>query len=96
MENIAEEETREEVIARSVLGSRPLPDGIHDYRIEFGDDHEGDPAMWIWLAVEDIPHPSPEWIDSVLKFTQSSRDELLAKNLKFRPFFRFFAGKRGH
>jgi hypothetical protein len=95
MQTIAEEEKEEEEIARSVLGSRPLPGGIHDYRIEFGDDYEGDPAMWIWLETEDVPHPS-EWIDRVLEFTQVSRDELLARNLKYRPFFRLSVGKRPH
>ena len=95
METIADEEAREEAIARTVLGSRPLPDGVHDYRIEFGDDYEGDPAMWIWLDVDETPHPAG-WIDRVLQFTQSSRDELLAKDLKYRPFFRLYHGKRPH
>ncbi len=30
-----------------------LPEGVEGWRVEMGSDATGDPAVWVWLSVED-------------------------------------------
>ena len=93
METIAEEEAREEAIAWSVLRSRPVPEDVHGMEITFDEDEYGDPIMWVWLDIDDVPHPPQDRIERFVKFIESSRDALLAKNLKHYPMFRLRGAK---
>lgn len=88
---MAEEAVREqeERVIRDVIDARDRPAAIKGYEIEFGDDHSGDQAVWIWLLVKDEVQPSQELLEQVLPFSRKLGSDLLEKRLSHWPYVRF-------
>ena len=72
-----------------IMGKRKLPPSVRDFRIEFGADSTGDPAVTIWLIVDDDPNPSKQVLDKVTQFVRAIEDDLMDLRLRHWPYVRF-------
>jgi hypothetical protein len=68
-----------------------LPDGVTSVGLRFGDDHMGEPALWIVLKAYDDLNPSREKISSINRFTDKIREEMFALGYDRWPFIRIEA-----
>jgi hypothetical protein len=80
------EETRQ---IDQVIKKRPLPESVRSFRIEFGTDSTGDPAVTIWLIVDDDPNPPKRVLDQTTKFVRETEGDLLNLGLRHWPYIRF-------
>ena len=53
MDNLDQTTLQEAARIREIIQAHPLPPGVHDFRIEFGEDSTGDPAFTVWLIVSE-------------------------------------------
>ena len=74
---------------RRIIERRPLPESVRDFRIEFGTDSTGDPAVTIWLIVDDDPNPPKRVLDQTTKFVRETEADLMQLRLHHWPFVRF-------
>jgi hypothetical protein len=74
---------------RQVLLKRPLPESVRTFRIEFGTDSTGDPAVTIWLIVDDDPNPPKRVLDQVTRFVSETESDLIDSGLRHWPYIRF-------
>ena len=81
--------TDEERIVRDILQKRPLPETVRSFAVEFGEDFTGDPAVTIWLIVDDNPNPPKRALDRVVRFVRETEDDLLNAGLRHWPYVRF-------
>jgi hypothetical protein len=84
-----EELDREAAIVRGILDKWRLPSNVHGVDFDFGEDSTGDPAVWIWLTVEDESQPSPKSIEGLTRFVTEVRSDLLRAGLRHWPYVRF-------
>ncbi len=81
--------TEEDRRIRQVLSRRRLPELIRDFKIEFGTDLTGDPAVTIWLIVDDDPNPTKRVLDETTRFVRETESELMELGLRHWPYIRF-------
>jgi hypothetical protein len=81
--------SREAKIVRDVVGKWHLPSNVRGFDIEFGEDASGDPAVWIWLTIEDELQPSAQSISSLNSFVTNVRSDLLRRGLTHWPYVRY-------
>lgn len=94
MVTVAEEASRvkDESRIRAVLDRPGRPDSIHGYQLEFGEDHSGDPAVWVWLLVRDdnrSPQELQELLNTSIPYSRSVGTELIGMGLEHWPYVRF-------
>ncbi len=78
--------TEEERIIRDTLLAFARPASIEDVRIEFGEDHSGHPAVWVWLIVPDsLALDSPEW-DAAYMYCDAVDTALVQRRLTHWPY----------
>jgi hypothetical protein len=80
---------REEKIVRRILEKWTLPSNVHGFDVDFGEDSAGDPAVWIWLMVDDEAQPSDQSIARLAHFVREVRSDLLRAGLRYWPYVRF-------
>ena len=81
--------SREEEMIRETLAALKRPSEVQDIQIEFGEDHSGNPAVWIKLSVTNSVRPrSPAWND-VFEYSQEIGQALSEKRLRHWPYVRF-------
>ena len=81
----ADEEDR----IRAVIAKRKLPESVSGFRIEFGTDSTGDPAVTVWLTVDSDPNPPRHVLDQTTKFVRETERDLMKLGLRHWPFVRF-------
>lgn len=62
------------------------PSYVKKYQLEFGEDHAGDPAIWIRLKVTKDNDPSPQKVTELRKFADDLQDRILALRLRRWPY----------
>ncbi len=77
---------QEEATLRRIVYAMPWPEDVKGYDVEFGSDWEGDPAVYVWLVVDDDLRPSDEKLRRVGQFRHSVRRALLAAEMSHWPF----------
>ena len=82
---------RETKIVEDIVRKWRLPPNVRRFDVEFGEDSTGDPAVWIWLLVDDELSPSSQSISRMERFVTDVRSELLRKGLRHWPYFRLRA-----
>jgi hypothetical protein len=82
---------REAEIVRGVLAKWEAPANVREVDFDFGEDSTGDPAVWIWLTVDDDPQPSRQSIVDLSRFVTDIRRDLLSADLLHWPYVRFRA-----
>ncbi len=64
------------------------PPHVKKYRVEIGEDHTGDPALWIYLGVTKDNSPSRQKVVALRKFADEVERQVLAKKLSRWPYVR--------
>jgi len=72
-----------------VVTKRRFPDSVRDFKIEFGPYSTGDPAVTIWLIVDDDPNPPNHVLDQTTKFVRETENDLMDLGLRHWPYIRF-------
>ncbi len=91
MVTLAEKTLRQqdENVIRTVLRRSGFPAAVKGYEIEFGEDHSGDPAVWIWLLVREETEPSKIFLDELIPYARAIGRELVEAQLGHWPYVRF-------
>lgn len=84
-----EDAARESETVRRILNRWQKPPNVRDVDWEFGEDSAGEPALWIWLIVDDDPQPSAQSITGLNRFVTDIRGDLLRAGLRYWPYVRF-------
>ncbi len=74
---------------RQVIQKRPLPASVQNFKLEFGTDSTGDPAVTIWLVIDDDPNPSKQILDEVTRYVGETENDLIDLGLRHWPYIRF-------
>ncbi len=77
---------QEDATIRRIVVAMPWPEDVKGYDVEFGSDWEGDPAVYVWLVVDDDLRPSEEKLARVGRFTNEVTRALLDAELSHWPF----------
>jgi len=80
--------TREEATLFRDIGRKagPLPEGVHELRFRFGEDSQGDLAVWIVLVADDDLKPSKAKVESIKQFTRKLQDEIMMSESDRWPY----------
>jgi hypothetical protein len=81
--------SREAKIVRDAVEKWCLPPNVRGFDIEFGEDSSGDPAVWIWLTIEDELKPSAQSISNLNGFVTNVRSDLLRRGPTHWPYVRY-------
>jgi hypothetical protein len=81
----------EEATIRRIVDAMLRPEDVKGYDVEFGSDWEGDPAVYVWLVVDDDLRPSDQKLQRVGDFRHAVRRALLDAELSHWPFVRLRA-----
>jgi hypothetical protein len=76
---------------QDIVTARPWPAAVKGYELEFGEDSTGDPAVWIWLAIDDDVRPSAEKIQELGEFRRDVQSAILDAHLSRWPYVGFRA-----
>jgi hypothetical protein len=76
---------RETQVAEDVVKAHGLPAGVRHVTIEPGEDHDGDPVMWVWYEVEEPNRQDHARVVRLLTFTDKVRDDLFQQLEEYRP-----------
>lgn len=70
-----------------------LPKQVHpDFRLEFGEDSAGDPAVWIWFLV-DNDRPSQEETKQAVDLTDDIQNAVLQSPARHWPYVKYSGSK---
>ncbi len=75
----------------ALLKKHGLPDGVHGFEIEYGEDSVGNPATWVWLIVDDDLKPSKKKIRRFVDLSTAVTRDLWAAFPDRRPYVHFRA-----
>jgi hypothetical protein len=76
-------------VVEDVLAVHPLPRSVRDRSFEFGEDSTGDPALRVWLIVDNELNPKPEDVEARHQYARELRSDLLTRSLFHWPYVGF-------
>ena len=79
----AEKEKAEQIIADT-----PLMDGIESISVELGDDHTGDPAMWLVFHMLRDLEPDDQWLKRLNEYSHQLGIRIIHSGLTRFPYTR--------
>lgn len=74
---------------RAVMSAIHLPDFVQTWDYEFGLDWSGDPAVWIWLVVDDDAANHPSFMTTSTRLQREIHRALKATGSERWPYVRF-------
>jgi hypothetical protein len=69
-----------------IVNATPWPEYVKGYEVAFGIDHDGDPAVRIWLEIEDDLAPSKEKMKVLGQFRNAIENAVLAEEPTHWPY----------
>lgn len=79
---------KDEALVETALQEIPRPDDVRAVSYETGEDSDGNPSIWIWLATEKNNNPSPDLVRRLTAYSTEVRDWLLDHGVKRWPYVR--------
>ena len=87
--NVAEDEGQlEKAKAEQIIADTPLMDGIESVSVELGEDHTGDPAMWLVCYMRKDLKPDDHWYGKFNEFTHQLGMKIIHSGLVRFPYTR--------
>ena len=74
---------------QDIVKGRPWPPAVKGFELEFGEDSTGDPAVWVWLMIDDDVSPSAEKIRELGYFSRDLQSAIIDAGLSRWPYVRF-------
>jgi hypothetical protein len=72
-----------------VVRENAVPEGFRTFDLEFGEDATGDPAVWIWLAIDPKYPTEKENIQALSRVRRRVKSALLRARIGRIPYVRF-------
>jgi hypothetical protein len=88
MTTVEEQGELEKAAAEKILAAEPKFPEIVSTTVELGDDHTGDPAMWIVFHVRQGFEPDEAWVHGFSPYATKVSLKLLHSGLKRFPYTR--------
>ena len=88
MATVEEQGELEKAAAEKILAADPNFPGIEATTVELGDDHTGDPAMWVVFHLRQGFEPDTSWIESFSDYSTKTVLRLLDGGLSRFPYTR--------
>jgi len=67
-------------------GIGPLPEGVRRVEFRFGEDSQGDPAVWIVLVADEDLNPSNEKLDALRRIIDEVQAAILRSDTERWPY----------
>jgi hypothetical protein len=80
---VIEEEQR---TIETIVKARPWPAAVKGFEVAFGVDSTGDPAVRIWLDVDDDINPPDDKIKELSRFDLALESDLIEAGLSHWPY----------
>jgi hypothetical protein len=74
--------------AEQFIAETPRIDGIESVRVELGEDHSGDPAMWLVFTLRADLDANREWMRRFIAYAGVIQTKILHSGLKRFPYTR--------
>jgi hypothetical protein len=74
--------------AEQIVADTPLMDGIESITVELGEDHTGDPAMWLIFLMNRDVRPDNNWYDRFNEFSHQLGMRIIQSGLTRFPYTR--------
>ena len=85
----AEDEAQlEKQKAEQIIADTPLMDGIESITVELGDDHDGDPAMWLVFHLRNDLNPDDYWRNRFNEYSGEMGMRIIHSGLTRFPYTR--------
>jgi hypothetical protein len=85
--NVSEEQGQlEKEKAEQIIADTPLMDGIESITVELGEDHTGDPAMWLVFLMNRDVRPDDSWYDRFNEFSHQLGMRIIHSGLTRFPY----------
>ena len=65
------------------------PEGFRSFELRFGEDSTGDPAVWIWFAIDPQYPTAKESIQTLSRLQRRMKSALLRAQVDRIPYVRF-------
>ncbi|MES2392183.1 MAG: hypothetical protein V4555_11120 [Acidobacteriota bacterium] len=78
----------EKAKAEQIIAETPLMDGINGVTVELGEDHTGDPAMWLIFQMQPGVNPTDVWLQRFNEFSGKLGLKLIDSGLTRFPYTR--------
>jgi hypothetical protein len=72
--------------AEQIVADTPLMDGIESIAVELGEDHAGDPAMWLVFLMNRDVKPDDNWYDRFNEFSHQLGMRIIHSGLTRFPY----------
>jgi hypothetical protein len=87
--NVAEDQGQlEKAKAEQIIADTPLMEGIVGVTVELGEDHTGDPAMWLAFQMEHNLTPDDNWYRTFNEYTHQLGMRIIHSGLTRFPYTR--------
>ena len=87
--SVAEEQGQlEKEKAEQIIADTPLMDGIENITVELGEDHTGDPSMWLVFVMNRDVKPDNSWYDRFNEFSHQLGMRIIHSGLTRFPYTR--------
>jgi len=85
--SVAEDQGQlEKAKAEQIIADTPLMDGIEGVTVELGEDHTGDPAMWLVFLMNRDVKPDSNWYDQFNEFSHQLGMRIIHSGLSRFPY----------
>lgn len=74
--------------AEQIIADTPLMDGIESIDVELGDDHSGDPAMWLVFYMQPDLKVDDDWLKRLNEFSHLLGMRIIHTGLTRFPYTR--------
>jgi hypothetical protein len=85
----ADEAQFEKTKAEQLIAETPLAEGIDSISVELGEDHDGDPSMWLVFRLRDISGEDWEAVRRLNDFAAVLQTKILHSGLTRFPYTRW-------
>jgi len=74
--------------AEQIIADTPLMDGIESITVELGDDHTGDPAMWLVFHMRRDLNADDQWLRRLNEYSGQLGMKIIHSGLTRFPYTR--------
>ncbi len=85
---IEEEGQLEKRAAEQIIADTPLMDGLESISVELGDDHTGDPAMWLVCYMQPDLKVDDSWLRRLNEYSNRLGLKIIDSGLTRFPYTR--------
>jgi hypothetical protein len=86
MTGVEEQGQLEKQKAEQIIANTPLFDGIESITVELGDDHTGDPSMWLVFSMQHDQKADKTWLMSLNEYSNKLGLKIIDSGITRFPY----------